>query len=307
MQGFPPYFVSSFAASLAPQLTQGNIKDMYKYEVIDADQIVPMLEQIGTPKALATQLSELWQASVKLAAPVDQTATQTDAANLKGESKGLIITAYKDSILTNAAATTQLVALGDTTEAASLRLSIADYQITQDNIKQVYATDKDNYLAGNITLEQVLTDLTTAGATVAQQNQYYNALQYAGRSKPKMPTEAELVKWYTAQYINEAQLADAFSLWATQVRGFLISCSRQVCRILISPRSAIMILRYKPPRDMATIIETKLQQAADRARIMREAMEHTTTPPVLALKRKPRGEKAAQSPTATQSPSGTQT
>lgn len=212
MQGFPPYFVDSFKTSLAPALTSGDIKDMYKYEVIDAEHIVPMLEGIGIPAALAAQYSELWQASVKLASPQDQTQSQSAATALKGETKGLIVTAYKDGILTNAAAQTQLEALGDTQSAAALRLSIADYQTSQENIKQVYATDKDNYLAGNITIEQVLTDLANAGATVAQQNQYFNTLQYAGRSKPKMPTTAEFEKWYKASVISLPQLADGLSL-----------------------------------------------------------------------------------------------
>lgn len=211
-QRYTPYWIDTFVGQLAPTLTQGDIKDMYKYEVIDAEHIVPMLTQIGTTPALAAQLSELWQASVKLASPQDQTQSQTSAAALKGETKGLIVTAYKDGILTNANAVTQLEALGDTQSAAALRLSIADYQLAQENIKQVYATDKDNYLAGNITIEQVLTDLANAGATVSQQNQYFNTLQYAGRSKPKMPTTAEFEKWYKASVISLPQLADGLSL-----------------------------------------------------------------------------------------------
>lgn len=211
-QRYTPYWIDTFVGQLAPTLTQGDIKDMYKYEVIDAEHIVPMLTQIGTTPALAAQLSELWQASVKLASPQDQTQSQTAAAALKGETKGLIVTAYKDGILTNANAVTQLEALGDTQSAAALRLSIADYQLAQENIKQVYATDKDNYLAGNITIEQVLTDLANAGATVSQQNQYFNTLQYAGRSKPKMPTTAEFEKWYKASVISLPQLADGLSL-----------------------------------------------------------------------------------------------
>src|SRR5579872_2686044 len=185
---------------------------MYKYEIIHASQIVPMLEQIGTTKELAEKLSELWQASVKLASPQDQTASQSAAASLKGETKGLVVTAYKDSILTSDAAIKELVALGDTTEAAHLRIAIADHDLQQAQIKEVYATDKENYLAGNITIEQVLTDLAQAGATLSQQNKYHTALQYAGRSKPKMPSLAELEKWHKAGYLSLAQLADAISL-----------------------------------------------------------------------------------------------
>jgi hypothetical protein len=211
-QGFAPYWAKQFATTLAPALTQGDIKDMYKYEVITADAIVPQLTAIGTPTALAEQLSELWQASVKLAAPQDQTATQTSAAALKGETEGLIKTAYKDGLLDNATAEAQLIALGKTQEAAQLILAIADYELMQQNIKDTFAADKENYLAGNIDINTVMSDLSAAGANTAQLNKYFSQLQYAGRSKPKSPTLAEFEKWYKNSVITVPEFIAALQL-----------------------------------------------------------------------------------------------
>jgi hypothetical protein len=211
-QGFAPYWAKQFVTSLAPALTQGDIKDMYKYEVITADQIVTQLESIGTPTALAEQLSELWQASVKQASPQDQTASQTTAAALKGETEGLIKTAYKDGLLDNPTAESQLIALGKTEEAAKLILSIADYELAQQNIKDVFAMDKENYLAGNIGINDVMTDLSAAGANTTQLNKYFTQLQYAGRSKPKSPTLAEFEKWFKNSVITVPEFIASLQL-----------------------------------------------------------------------------------------------
>ncbi len=56
---------------------------------------------------------------------------------------------------------------------------------------------------------------------------------------------------------------------------------------------------------MSTIGEIKMQQAFDKARIMREALEHTTTAPVIQPEKGPQTQKAAQTPKEGQSPSDT--
>ena len=211
-QRYTPYWIDRFIENLKPSLTAADIKDMYKYEVITAADIVPRLVSIGMGAALAEQYSELWQASIKRAAPIEQTATQADAAALKGETAGLVTTAYKDGLMTNADAEAQLIALGKTLEAAQLMLAIADYELHQQNIKDVFASDKENYLAGNIDLNTVLADLANAGATTAQQNKYYNQLQYAGRSKPKSPSLAEFINWFKGNLINASELIAGLQL-----------------------------------------------------------------------------------------------
>lgn len=211
-QGFAPYFIDSFAESLAPALTQGDIKEMYKYQVIEASDIVPELSKIGVPNDLAQKLSTLWVASVKQAPPIEQTQGQVDAAAMKGETKQLIVEAYKDGLLKSDAAQSELEALGIAAEAAALMLAIADHQLQQQNIKDVFALDKEQYLAGNIDLNTVVTDLAQAGATVQQQNKYYAQLQYAGRSKPKSPTTAEFIKWFKAQLITASDLVAGLQL-----------------------------------------------------------------------------------------------
>ncbi len=209
---FTPYWQNVFSDSLRPNLTQGDVKEMYKFHVIEAVDIVPKLVELGTPEALAESLSELWQASVKHAARQDQTSIQSAAADLKGETAGLVTTAYKDLLLTSEEAEAQLIALGKTEEAAKLIIAIADHEIAQQNIKDVFAIDKENYLGGNITIEDVVTDLAQAGATVVQQNKYLTQLQYAGRSKPKTPSLAEFEHWFKKQIINAAELVAGLQL-----------------------------------------------------------------------------------------------
>src|SRR5579872_3083137 len=85
-----------------------------------------------------------------------------------------------------------------------------------------------------------------------------------------------------------------FRSWVTRIRGYLSSLRLRVQAQTTSLHSASRQLLAKKYPFMSTIGEIKMQQALDRARIMREAMEHTTTPPKIQPVQGPQSQTAAQ-------------
>lgn len=211
-QRFTPYWIDAFVSQLKPTLTQADIKDSYKYQLISADAIVPELQKIGVAPDLALRLRDLWVASVKLANPTDQTAAQLEKDKIKGETEGLLKTAYKDGIITRDDAKARLVALGKTADSAELILEIADHELQQSNLKETFQIVKDEYLAGSIDINEATIALSTAGVNTQQLSLYLDQLSKAGRSKPKVPTLAELTAWHKKGIISDVQLASGLSL-----------------------------------------------------------------------------------------------
>lgn len=211
-QRFTPYWIDRFVADLAPKLTQADIKDMYKYQVIAADDIIPKLKSIGVTDTLAAELSTLWQASVKLAAPLDQTGAQTSAQKVKDDTGTLIKTAYKDGILTKNDAMAKLKALKYTDDAASLTLDIVDYETTQTAIKDTFTQVKDAYASRSITLNDALNALQAAGASPQQMLTYNAELTKGSATKTRSPTLAEFGSWFKKGIINAAEYANGLSL-----------------------------------------------------------------------------------------------
>lgn len=211
-EGYTPQWADQFIDQLKPTLTLSDIKELYKYQVITADEIVAKVVSIGYTQDLAEQYKELWVASVKLAAPIEQTDAQASGAKLKGDTESLITTGYKDHVLTRSQAYDALKSINYTDDAANLILEIADYQLQQQAVKDTYSLAKDQYLAGQISLNDALQELITAGATHDQVVQYQLQLQKAGAAKPKTPTLSEFGAWYKKGIIDETMLAQGISL-----------------------------------------------------------------------------------------------
>jgi hypothetical protein len=100
--------------------------------------------------------------------------------------------------------------------------------LQQSNIKEVFAIVKDEYLAGSIDINEATNALSTAGANTQQLSLYLDQLSKAGRSKPKVPTLAEITAWHKKGIIDDAQLASGLSLLGysqTWIPYFLLAAS----------------------------------------------------------------------------------
>lgn len=212
IEGYTPYFADKLISQLAPKLTQGDIKDMYKYQVITADAIVPKLATIGITGDLADELSQLWQASVKLASPLDANGASASAQRVKDDTGTLIKTAYKDGILSRDDALAKLKAIEYTDDAATLTLDIVDYETEQAGIKAMFETVKAQYLARSIALSDALTALQAVGANPTQMVLYQAELEKATTTKTRTPTLAEFSAWYKKGIISLDELGSALSM-----------------------------------------------------------------------------------------------
>lgn len=212
LQGFPPYFVQKFKELLAPKLTQADIKDMYKYQVITADEIVPKLSTIGITGDLAAELSSLWQASVKLASPLDATAAQAKTTATKQLAEGTILTAYSDRVITKQQALDLLVKAKYDTDEATLLLSIEDYKLGQADIKTKFDIIKQDVQAGTSDMNDAFSRLQALNLTTDQFALYSDELQRLFVHKPKLPSEAMINSWLKKGIYTMQQAVDDLRL-----------------------------------------------------------------------------------------------
>ncbi len=217
--GIPDYFISSFADSLAPKLTSADIKDMYKYQVITGDQIPAELAKIGISADLAQQLKTLWEASVKLASPQDQTGAQAKASTIKGLSESIIKENYIDGAITKDQATAYLKEIGYAQEEIDLNINIWDITIHKAIVSSTISYLKTQVKARAMTLNDAITQLQTLNLQQNQVNQYITELTNEVTLKDKTPTLAEVTKWFkdslltTSEYINALEMLGYAKAW----------------------------------------------------------------------------------------------
>lgn len=216
---FTPYWIDQFAKQLAPKLTQADIKDLYKYQVITADEIPKKLESIGIAGSLADELKQLWVASVKLAAPVDQTAAQAASAKIKGLSETIVKENYIDGAITKDQAVQYLTELGYPNEEIQLNMNTWDITIHKAIVSQTIADLKEQARAKAITMNDAATAIQALNLNPLQVETYLTEIQQLLTSKPKVPTLAEVTKWFkdslltTQEYINGLELLGYDQQW----------------------------------------------------------------------------------------------
>ena len=212
LEGYTPYWIDRLVDNLKPTLAPGDVKNLYKYQLITYEQIPEHLQDIGIPKDLSIQYQQLWKASVALASPLDQTATQVTAQKIKAETEGLIKSAYTDKIINKTEAESALSKIGYDTEAASLILSIVDYKEKNEALRLVAETAGIELKSKAISLTTAVTRIQDAGATALQLDKYTAEFQRIAAVKDKIPTKSEFEHWYKKGIISPKQLAEGFNM-----------------------------------------------------------------------------------------------
>ncbi len=212
LDGYTPYWVKTFIHDMSPTLALGDIKDLYKYQVITADQIVEQVMSIGYSKELAEQYKHLWMASIKLAGTLDQTKTQAKAEKIKGDTESLIKNAYKDKLINKAQALEDFRKINVSAEAAQLNIDILDYEIEQKHITDTYQEVLGKLKSKAITFNKAIDELQVAGATADQIVMYTEKLDKATAVRERIPTLSEFANWYKKGIITAEMLAEGMKI-----------------------------------------------------------------------------------------------
>lgn len=210
--GFSPYFIKLFSQSLQPALTQADIKDLYKYQVIKAEDIPTELGKIGIPGNLAERLKELWIASVKLASPLEQTASHIKVEKIKGLTESLIIRSYKDRVITYQQALTYFEKAGYDTDTAEMYLKLTDYEINSITTRNTFDLIKQKLETGQITIEEAISKLQGLNLTTGQLELYETELDKVVHHKPKLPSESEASKWFKKGLLTVEEYSNILGL-----------------------------------------------------------------------------------------------
>ncbi len=240
LDGYSPAWADIFIKEMAPTLTSGDIKNMYKFQLITADQIVDRLVGIGLAIPIAEEYKNLWMASIAMAPAIEQTTSQEEAGKIKGNTESLIKDAYKDKILSRNQALSDLKEIKMSNESAGLILSIIDYESEQQKIKDIFIVVMDELKARAITISKALIRLQAAGATAEQMVVFNEKLNKEITRKTKSPTLSEFKEWYKKGVINGDMLLEALRFLGyadTWIPFFLIEAGL--------PRKKIAILMTK--------------------------------------------------------------
>ena len=209
---FTTYFADLLVEDLKPRLTEAEIREQYKYQLIDAEQLLTELIAFGLTPELAKAKRDLWVSSVALAHPLEATATAAKAERAQGLTSSLIIRAYRDHVYMRDDTLALLVKIGLGPDEAAIHLKIADYDQHKADVEQEIATLKSDLSAGLISDQDAVDEIQKLGLTSYQVDRYIAEFARMTKHKPKTPTIAEFSAWHKKAIISDAEFSQALRI-----------------------------------------------------------------------------------------------
>jgi hypothetical protein len=154
LNGVPNSFRSILLDSQQSIFTQRYIRNLYKYGIVNFDEVNESYLAMGFNSDRANKMAQL---AVKMVNPISQDTLAT-----------LMRDAYEDGLVTQATAIQAYEAAGFSEYEAQLHLSVADYQSNSSILKEIESYVKAAYLAGDMTLDDAINYTLQYGQTPAR-------------------------------------------------------------------------------------------------------------------------------------------
>lgn len=194
------------------EATKTDVIAGYREGVLTRDEAQTMLLDLRYPDWIAeTYLTkadhdeEAERRKEETAAQKEDTSTERDA------SKGDIIGAYEDGVLTRPEAETFLAALDYNAQVVEVMLARADYRIASRLIKETIATVKELYVSGQIEKPQVYERLNALRLPSTQTEALLQLWVIERERKTKRPSLDQLQEFYSRGIIDSVQLREQVS------------------------------------------------------------------------------------------------
>ena len=187
------------AISYSPY-TRVDIRRMYDVGVLDEQQVFEAYQDIGYDKVKARTLTDF---TIELAGDDEELPDELD-----GITRSSVIASYKDGIIDRTTADEMLRLLGIGEEAREIYLTAADLDIDREErrvevgiILTEFETGARGLLSAQLALNNLsLTDIERTKAQIK--------LRATGAKKVKMPSKAQLDKFFTAGLIDDDEYED---------------------------------------------------------------------------------------------------
>lgn len=179
-------------------LTRVDIRRMHKVGVLDEAQIRRAYLDIGYSPDNADRLT-------KFTIELNKPKRADDDDELLALSKGQIVTAFREGILSQERAHALLVGLDMSGEAADVLLELADLDRERDERKSEIAFVQDQFKAGLIPMNEAASLIASLGLATIEQSRAIAQLQRLERARTKLPSKADLDKFWIADIINDAE------------------------------------------------------------------------------------------------------
>ena len=179
-------------------LTRVDVRRMYGMGVLTEDGVKRAYKDIGYNDKNAELMTEF---------------TKRYTAESSNElTRSSILSAFKKDIIPEEEARTYLTGIGYSEENVTFYLNLAIYEKLEEETDEYIEELKSWYLLGELTLEEIRTQLNTMDLASSHINSIINKLQKQTSQKVKLPSKAELERWLKLNIIEENEYSTKMSM-----------------------------------------------------------------------------------------------
>jgi len=189
--------------------TRADVIAGYREGVLVRDEAATMLRDLRYPEWIAeTYLSKADHDEEAERRKEETAAQKKDTSTEREASKGDIVGAYEDGVLTRPEASTFLASLDYNAQVIEVMLARADYRIASRLIKETIATVHELYISGQIDTPQVHERLNSLRLPSTQTEALLQLWIIERERKVKRPSLDQLENFYSQGIIDGTQLRE---------------------------------------------------------------------------------------------------
>lgn len=184
-----PFWRTALTKIAYRPLTRVDIRRMHDLGLLDRDGVKERYQHIG----FSPDDAEL----------MTQFTMRFNADDTTGISRGSIVKAFKDGLLSSAELTQMLTDIGYSEDVVSFWVTIAEFESAQESIDDNKAKLFERYRVGAITQEDLRRGLGFRGVPATYVDTQLAKAELEDAKKIKMPTKADLTDWLIKGIIND--------------------------------------------------------------------------------------------------------
>jgi len=179
-------------------LTRVDLRRVYELGLIDDNEVVARLMEVGYTKADAELLLNFYK-SLKVGAEKDLTKSE-------------ILRLFRYGEITQEECLSMLMDLGYDESEANFIISLEIAKEIEDEIDDIIDTLTEKFVWGEITEKEFVEELDKLGIKATRRDKIIEKARRRKERMVRMPTKEDIIKWYNSKLIDEDKARELLSL-----------------------------------------------------------------------------------------------
>ena len=197
-----PFWRDKIKAVSYNTFTRVDIRRMHKLGVLDEAGVLKAHKDIGYNEEDAKRLTQFTLLTNADPEAGEESASDRQRKANKDLTKGEILNAYADKLLSQVDTATELFYLGYSEQEAAQLIAMADYKSAVSDLKNSLKYYKDGYMSGAYSEPEVYGMLGKLGLPAAYTENAFSQWKLEKSAKVETPTKAEFLTWWKAYTIT---------------------------------------------------------------------------------------------------------